>query len=570
MLNIEEFKQVALMPADNKKDWLQGSTGGVEYVVANSKTQDIILYAMAGRAYMHAVLASQENLACPDMEDLLREDFGSDRVCAIECDFNAEKGQKLYLAEHFDNAYSALVDGEQLVINRRFYGVEKKTVTEISQRLVHALNLYWLDTQNAFCRLNGDGDIEPIIRFFDFSKITGQPDDLVVTIDSHQLQRYMTVTKTVLVTKFDFMRFQSGDSFPGWYRVDVAHPSKDLYYHHAEQANASFALGVHIVHSLLNEEDVVKEYCSEWSDKDKEYATFTAYDWKNDRVSEISCEPDALASYFDKESHLPFEVTPAFFKPEVLQKYKSDSEKYTLDHRSIRSRAGWYLKTYDVNEAGQVHTYLVYLGQLPYSEQLYWKSFNEPPKSINGAKDLKSLISKRAHQTDIEGIFDTIYDPLIDLKADIAKLDAKPPSWWLPRGDELAASVHYPLTSSPDEWANAILTLDQFLVEGIKEKVLRERLVAAGKTPDEKWRSLKLLQEYASVKGLSESESSSLVEPIRDLHDHRSKVKGHATGQKQRLIDAARKEHISLAAHFRSLAENCQKTFVRVVELLGA
>jgi hypothetical protein len=38
------------------------------------------------------------------------------------------------------------------------------------------------------------------------------------------------------------------------------------------------------------------------------------------------------------------------------------------------------LQTYDFNEAGQVHTYIRYLGYLPISEQRYWKAFNEPPK----------------------------------------------------------------------------------------------------------------------------------------------------------------------------------------------
>jgi hypothetical protein len=86
---------------------------------------------------------------------------------------------------------------------------------------------------------------------------------------------------------------------------------------------------------------------------------------KNGVIREISCAPGATANYFT-ESDLPFELSPAFFSPEVLRKYKADSDKYSLAGRSISCRCAWSLQTYDVNEAGQVHTYLVYLRNLPY------------------------------------------------------------------------------------------------------------------------------------------------------------------------------------------------------------
>ena len=70
-----------------------------------------------------------------------------------------------------------------------------------------------------------------------------------------------------------------------------------------------------------------------------------------------------------------------FFKPQVLDKYKADREKYRLEDRTITCRNSWYLQTYDVNEAGQVHTYITYLGNLPIEEQRYWKAFNERPKA---------------------------------------------------------------------------------------------------------------------------------------------------------------------------------------------
>ena len=116
---------------------------------------------------------------------------------------------------------------------------------------------------------------------------------------------------------------------------------------------------------------------------------------------------------------MPWKISPTFFRPEVLQKYKADPEKYTIDGRSINCRGAWYLTTYDINEAGQVHSYIGYLAQLPYEEQLYWRSFNEWPKGN---------ISKRAFQTDILGEFSKEDDPLAELKRQVEVLDRAPPS----------------------------------------------------------------------------------------------------------------------------------------------
>jgi hypothetical protein len=383
---------------------------------------------------------------------------------------------------------------------------------------------------------------------------------VLVTIDAHQLHRYMAVTDTALLMKFDFTRYRSG-SFAGWHnptRSDYA--EGNLFYHSGVDSGCSFVNGVLIVRPLMTKDTLIARNQQEWTDGGKQYATFKAHDWKNDRLAEISCAPTALASYFEKDSPLPFQVTPAFFKPDVLLKYKADPEKYTLEHRSIRSRAGWFLKSYDVNEAGQIHAYLCDLANLPYTEQLYWQAFSDWPKGP---------ISKRAYQTDFLGRFSTIADPLVDLKAAIRTLDQTMPDWWLPRGEALAVAVHYPLTPSPEEWANAILALDQLVVEGFAPKTLKSRLATVGRAFDKQWGSIRLLQECLVAGGLDQAEAALIVEPFKQIHSLRSKVKGHAAEQeKQALIKAARTDHGSLAAHFRDLVTQMQSALRRAVELL--
>lgn len=231
-----------------------------------------------------------------------------------------------------------------------------------------------------------------------------------------------------------------------------------------------------------------------------------------------------------------------------------------MEHRSIHSRGGWFLKTYDVNEAGQVHTYLCYLGDLPYKEQLYWQSFNEWPKAP---------LSKHAIETDFEGRFSTELDPLEHLKYEIAKLDDLQPAYWQQRGEALRRAVHYPLTASVEEWSNAILALDQLVIEGFATKPLRRRLADAARPVDKQWGTLKLLQEVLRAAGMDDDEAADIMMPLRMTHELRSKTKGHAAeSEKAALVRKAKTDHGSLPAQFRAMVTQVQESVDRLVEFL--
>lgn len=562
MINIKEFLEIAVPPASPDLSWLEGAEAAVDYLVRNGRADEIILFSNVGQTYVNAVLMPLINLSLEAIGQLEHAYIDPMAQWAFNHVSAGGEPDRLYLSGPLDDRCQALAGGEQLVFRRQFTGVDKGGPrTELSQRLVQALDLYFLEEHDAYCRLDGNGDVETIIKLYDLSEPAAQPSAMLVTIEAEQLHRYMAVTESALAAKFDFTRYRPNGSFGGWHEPRRGqHARQDISYHTGVQAGASFANGALIVRPVLTKEMMIDHHRREWDGKDKQYATFKAHDWKNKLLAEVSCAPSALASYFDKGSPLPFQTTPAFFRPEVLLKYKSDPEKYTLEHRSISARGGWYLKSYDVNEEGQVHAYLCDLANLPYSEQIYWQSFNERPKAG---------ISKRAFETDFEGNFDTTPDPLLDLKHEVAKLDKLAPNWWKPRGEAAAQAVHYPVTPSPEEWSNAMLALDQLVVEGFVVNAIRTRLQAQGRKPDVSWGSVRLLQEWLEHAGLDAEDASATVEPLKRAHFLRSKAKGHlAETEKQALIKAARKEHGSLAAHFRNLVVEVQSSFDRIIEKL--
>jgi hypothetical protein len=211
----------------------------------------------------------------------------------------------------------------------------------------------------------------------------------------------------------------------------------------------------------------------------------------------------------------------------------------------------------NVNEAGQVHTYIIYLSRLPYEEQLHWKAYNEAPKGP---------ISKRAFTTDFQGSWDIEYDPLVSLKHELRELNRQQVLWWTLRSEELFDKVHYPATSSPDEWATEILQLDQLLVEGFEEKWLREKARSLGRTPDTNFRSLKLIEECLIALGFEDDHARKITASLHEAHSLRSKLKSHASGEEAIAIKKKElAEHGSYKNHFRSLCTDCDESIKAII-----
>jgi hypothetical protein len=257
---------------------------------------------------------------------------------------------------------------------------------------------------------------------------------------------------------------------------------------------------------------------------------------------------------------LPFEVTPAFFRPEVLAKYKSDRAKYKLDSRSVGCRGAWHLETFDINAAGQVHTYLIYLSGLPYDEQLHWKQFNEYPKAP---------LSDRAIKTDFEGRWSEEYDSLPSLKRKLDTLHSESVDWWKLRDPEAPSKVHYPYTDSKDEWAEEILNLDQLLVEGLEEKWLRRKAKELGCNPDSRLRALKLIEVILVAVDFESEHARDIMSPFHAVHNLRSILKGHTAGSEAEKV---RKETLvafgSFKKHFEKLCTDCDESIDIVANAL--
>ena len=560
---LERLKEISRLPDSDKSSWLENATDSVSLLEDNYRREpEIILYASAPHAFVQTVLAPTKNVTPPDKEDLLGMHFIPSSSWCIQRSYGGGKEHRVYLEPPLACCgCNSLTGGEKLIFIRPFEGMNsEETKIEISQKLVHSLGLHFVEERQAYCRLDNKGDVQTVIKVYHDRGSDSWSDIRLVSILAKDLATYMALTSTSLVVKFDFTRFIPG-SFDDWSgALEQDYDADDLFYRSKTIPNhASYANGCFIRRTQITESDLIEEWKAEEDDACKQYETFKAYDRKNDQYVEVSCSPDHTASYFI-ESDLPWEISPAFFNAEVLVRYKNDPEKYRLTDRSISCRNSWYLDTYDINEKGQVHTYLRYLAKLPHEEQLYWKSFNEWPKTG---------ISKRAYETDILGECPSEDDPLDSLRAVVSRLDELRPPWWKHRGQEMIDTVHYPATDSVSEWGDELLSLDQLLVEGFLAKPLRTIADENDAKYEKEWGSLTLLEIVITAKGNANDHAKKIVAPLKELHSLRIPVKAHGDLEgRSTAAKRARRDFETLRHQYKDLVIRLHESMELIIGTL--
>ena len=390
---INALKAMSSPPSDKSSfdRWLQ-LNDAIEFLKQNTRDEQFVLYASMPNVFIHAVLVPTSYLTPLDVSDIMSWSCNAYSAWGVATSSDPADRVEVVPPLHWTGSQT-LDKGEQLVFCRHFEGrVGEKSYVEILQKFLHLSDLHYLRERSAYCKLDSNGDVQDAVSVFEPPKVAGQPfGGRIVTVTREILDRYAAITDATIVRTFDFTRACT-NRFGGWREPHSAAVTEiaDLFFRtHIEAGHASYARGFQVVSPRVSKGDVIDEF-RPGINKDSRYESFIVLDWKNQIVREISCAPGATANYFT-QSDLPFELSPAFFRPEVLSKYKADSDKYRLDERTISCRGAWSLKSYDVNEAGQVHTYIIDLRYLPYQEQLHWKAHNEPPKGTI-SQDRKSVV----------------------------------------------------------------------------------------------------------------------------------------------------------------------------------
>ncbi|BBB48881.1 hypothetical protein [Pelolinea submarina] len=531
---------------ENKEDfdeWVN-STENIRFLIQNALTDEIALYISSEFLYIDSLVVTNNDLFPLDKDDLLH--WGLSSIHSIASYVIGGGRDDIWIERGFTNAQSKSLEGaKRLIFRRTFEGFsgDSRNYFEILQEYTHLCEIHWRPERHAYCDFDENGDFNPVVTI---SKRDNNGIDLdIVTFQWESLEEYLVVSDSSLIRFFDFTLYKPRE-FSDWPHKPekVINRPKNLFYRQLiNPGNSSYTRGFQVIQPRRSKKEVFLNIKNKWfGGGAREYAEFIAYDWRNGVITKISTDPEKTSNYFNSEGNSkPFEVSPAFFNPEVLSKYKADKEKYTIDERQITCRGSWYLKGIDVNDAGQIHTYICYLRDLPYKEQLHWLSHNEEPKAN---------ISERAYLSDFKAEWVQVSSSFQKILQIIERWQSEGCVWWKIRNLNLLKDLSQPLTDSRDEWAESFMDLSKLIIEGFQVKIIREKLDKLLINYEENEKSIVLLEKIINSNNTQSEERK--LEGLRTVQLIRSKVKGHSSGSEaEQLADNALKDHGSFREHFQ-------------------
>lgn len=538
--------------------WIEAGAH-LSFLGENAHADDVVVYASHEQTFIHSLIVPNDRLSPPDRNDLMGWSCNPYTSCAGYAYAFGENERAWIDRGPSSTGSKTLAGAFQPLYGRTFNGWSGPghSYLELNQEYAHLEGIHWRPEKRAYCRFDENGDLDPVVS------VTNREDKgssmSLVTFAWETLERYLTIADASLVRLFDFtlQRKSAAGHWPnGPTETVMREEGQDFFYRSTTiKGHLGRARGVQIIRTRRAREEIIDGFTG-GGRRNQKYANFIAWDWRNQRLTRISTDPASTTNYFDAEEGKPFELSPAFFRPEVLSKYKTDRDKYTVGERELSCRAAWHMTGIDVNEAGQVHAYICYLRDLPYAEQLHWQSFNEAPKTG---------IAKRAIQTDFEGQFADFSTPFEMVLGIARRWNYPSVPWWTMRDPKLIDRVSLPLTASRDEWAQAFLDLSQLVVEGLEIDVIRAKLDSAKVSYENQFGTIVLLERLMSRDG----QPPARLEGLRTLQTLRNKTKGHAGGSDaDDLAHSAQMEHGSFTNHFQHVCKLVADDLESVEKLL--
>lgn len=211
-----------------------------------------------------------------------------------------------------------------------------------------------------------------------------------------------------------------------------------------------------------------------WEWPDEGFEDFIVGYNNNGEEIEHTCDKDHLSNYFVQKGNEPLEITPVYFRKEVLDRYYGNPNKYTVSDGMVQCDKYWSIKI-DNDRNKYVVAILVDLGMIPYKEQKYWKTYNVAPP-------INAKLSNTANERWMNGQFcETSVAPDLVFKQEF---ESFAPKWkehfgWdlflpLTEGDKHRyKSLHFLTTQDNDsDFEEQVLSITKLIIDSLNEKEL--------------------------------------------------------------------------------------------------
>ncbi len=276
-----------------------------------------------------------------------------------------------------------------------------------------------------------------------------------------------------------------------------------------------------------------KEKSGFWgfAEEAKEYVDFIiGVNDQGDPITHTS-NPDLLANFFGANPGAPNYLTPVHFRKQVLDKYYSQPGKFQVEDSTLRC-GGLWLMTMDNHHNDRVVAWLGDLGRdLPYQEQLHWRSQNIlPTGTVSRTFFKRQVMGEFTDSERPEHIFQEKYMELGEASQE--RLDWSVLLPLAPEDMYHTRCLRVPSRDEQKDFDELIQSLTKILIDSLNERALN-CLLPADMVAEIKG-SISRLE--AVLKGRDAEGYESHVAFLRDLQDFRSSGVAHRKGSNYRKM----------------------------------
>ena len=409
------------------------------------------------------------------------------------------------------------------LIHLRDFHSMKKSYIDISEEFILYFNLY-KDKDN-FILIDDGGNESIAISIYGTEE---------VKIKTNLLFQFMSIKNYSLSLNFDLLEYEYKEEF----NLNYSDVKCDYYKGNSEFGGFQKSIGKKIIKKSI-----------ELKKNDKKYGDFIIGIDKFGENLEFNSNYDNLSNNFVKKNGIPHYLTPIFFRKEVLEKYYSQTEKYTVIDGELYCGGKWMLRL-DLNNPNFVTAYLGDLGRdLPYTEHHYWKSFNVPPNGkISEVEFKRSFMAEFTNPTDNVLIFKELLYKVNEhwnskFQYDLFKQ--------LNESDEhYYKSFRIPLTNEQKDFDGQILSLSKIILESINTKEINKYFRKNEIQTEDNLKGINGLKLYLKSIGFDAVEVDKEVGYFNMLYDLRSKLTAHRKSEgevtkiltKHQLLDKDNKD----------------------------
>lgn len=410
---------------------------------------------------------------------------------------------------------SGLEDGFEYIVAKTYFHSLETFQLHLNMEFVLLFNLFRGEDGDYYA-VNECGDKTPVVKF----------EENLVRVRTKYLLSYMAA-KQLLYVQFVDSRFGSSENYPrDAERIHFEERRGDTYnYFLCFTSNKARDYLFSMIYSRSVVDPPAIEECGIWPyEKEEEYPEFIVEELPNGAYRRFTCEESKLGNYFGGNPGAPHYLTPVFFEPGVLDKYRRGMHYRVTEYR-LSCGSQWSVEIDNVDPS-RVMVYLGDLGRdLPESERRHFLAYEMSPVDQQISVDVASRDFFNM-QISPEG-------PVSRLLIAREQLDR---SWLQAFGKNLYRAYHeddanveqrlrVPQAGDSEGFEVAIISLSRILVEYIDESQFK------GSKKDG---SLNRLQEYLEAKGVECN-----LKSLRILQELRSTSVAHSKGKRyERVRDA--------------------------------